>query len=112
MMLVLQDKMSDIETTYNSYHKPKVYFEVNKKCSEDLKKIILLKLKGKITILIKVSERMAMWNAIEIGCKYVMFSFCFVDKKQEKEKQPQKVGIENNFNYNSSWNSIIPAKTQ
>ncbi|XP_031564848.1 uncharacterized protein LOC116300181 [Actinia tenebrosa] len=42
-----QDKMTDIENAYNLHHRPKIYSEVNKKCSEDLKKIILPKLKDK-----------------------------------------------------------------
>ena len=40
--------MAEIEASYNATNKPKLYFEVNKKCSEDLKKLILHKLQGEI----------------------------------------------------------------
>lgn len=41
--------MEAVEEAYNSLYDPKLYFEVDKKCSEDLKKLILDKLKGTST---------------------------------------------------------------
>lgn len=38
--------MKAIEESYNDAYDPKLYSEVDKKCSEDLKKIILGKLTG------------------------------------------------------------------
>jgi len=43
-----QATMKELETAYNSLHKPKLYFELEKSCSPDVKKILLPKLKGNI----------------------------------------------------------------
>ncbi|XP_048586536.1 uncharacterized protein LOC5516017 isoform X3 [Nematostella vectensis] len=42
-----QDSMADLEASYNATYNPKAYFEVEKRCSEDLKKIILNRLKDR-----------------------------------------------------------------
>jgi len=48
--------MTEIESAYNSYYDTKLYFDVNKKCSEDLKKIILHKLKGRFFYFLSIFE--------------------------------------------------------
>ncbi|KAK3743022.1 hypothetical protein QZH41_009286 [Actinostola sp. cb2023] len=100
-----QTNMKAIEASYNSFYDPKLYFEVDKKCSEDLKKIILDRLKDKSERKKKSSQAGEPPKKISRNSGSVKQES--VDKPTDKKKQPAEKDTNNN---NSTPDDKQPAQ--